>query len=390
MRLGGALKYDNNTVAKLLYQAGAIIPDQSLFQCFKQRTENIHGLPSNWFSQDILLLRRLLGIYLPAHQIKDGRLLLLVLIFLTACATTPAVSQTADTPDAVQEYVNASASQATAVAAVATAQYFTAGLTATADGHNQSATQQAFDLQATQQADNILSTARAWNATSTSSSVQATQSASGTATASAVQAIWTQHAVDITSTADMASVEAYATEQYASARTDELTLERREMMNNVAAVTPWAAFGIAFLAAILLVFRWSRVRVIPRDERGDAPLLLDLVDVVSFDPDRNPSSAGGLTRQDLKQLPEFTSAERLQVTAHDQLLDVASRTPNEVSRKILSAPSPFENGTPPKIQVLDPSQARPLFQDVIPHLLQDAIDADVILNDPEEGETNHE
>jgi hypothetical protein len=312
------------------------------------------------------------------------------LLLTTACATTPAISQSANTPDAVQAYVNANASQATAVAAVTTAQYFTAGLTATADAHKQFATAQAFDLQATQQADNILSTAQAWNATSTSSSVQATQSASGTATASAVQAIWTQHAVDITSTADMASVQAYATEQYANARTDELSLQRKELMNNVAAVTPWAAFGIAFIAAILLVFRWSRVRVIPRDERGDAPLLLDLVDGISFDPDRNPSSAGGLTRQDLKQLPEFTSAERLQVTAHDQLLDMASRTPKEVSRKILSAPNLFENGTLPKIQVLDPSQARPLFQDVIPHLLQYAIDADVILNDPEEGETNHE
>ena len=44
-----------------------------------------------------------------------------------------------------------------------------------------------------------------------------------------------------------ASVRAYATEQYSNARTEELSLQRKELMNNVAAVT-WAAFGISFVA----------------------------------------------------------------------------------------------------------------------------------------------
>ena len=126
---------------------------------------------------------------------------LLILLFLVACSTAPATSEPMNTPDAVQAYVNANASQATAVAAVATAQYYTGGLTATADAHNQAATEQAFGLQATQQAENIQATERSWDATSTAGAAQATQFASGTATANAVESLSDQQAVNVTATA---------------------------------------------------------------------------------------------------------------------------------------------------------------------------------------------
>ena len=305
---------------------------------------------------------------------------LFLLLFTTACAATPAVSQSPNTPDAVQAYVDANASQATAVAAVATAQYFTAGLTATADAHDQSATQQAFNLQATQQAENISSTQQAWNATSTSSSAQATQSASGTTTASAAQAIWTAQAIDVTSTAAQASVQAYATEQYSNARTDELTLQRRELMNNVEAVTPWAAFGISFIAAILFVFRWTRVRVIQRDERGDAPLLLNTIDGIAYDADRHPLSTAGLLRNDLQRLPQLSAENHTLTTAHDQMLDLATRLPNSprLQEKLTAAIASSDPKSTPQVQVIPEEQAKLWLKDVLPHLLQDAIEGEII------------
>ncbi|MFZ1043148.1 MAG: MFS transporter [Anaerolineales bacterium] len=72
------------------------MPDQSPFHCFKQRTENIHSQPSNWFSQEILLLRRLLGIYFPVRQFKDGRLLLGLCIMIQSDFTPAALAYLAD------------------------------------------------------------------------------------------------------------------------------------------------------------------------------------------------------------------------------------------------------------------------------------------------------
>ncbi len=178
-------------------------------------------------------------------------LLLLSAFLLTACAATPAqVVYPTRTPDPIQPYVDASASRSTAVAAVATAEYFSMQLTATVETRNQIATQQEFSLQATQQAANILATERAWNATSTADSVQSAVIATGTASAVAQQAIWTQRAMDITATANSASVQAYATQQYSKARSEELSIRRKEMMNSVAAVVPWSV-GVGTLVIAL-------------------------------------------------------------------------------------------------------------------------------------------
>jgi hypothetical protein len=290
-----------------------------------------------------------------------------------------------NTPDAVQAYVNANASQATAVAAVATAQYYTSGLTATADAHNQAATEQAFGLQATQQAENIQATERSWDATSTAGAAQATQSASDTATANAVESIWTEQAVNVTATAAQASVQAYATEQYSNARTEELSLQRKELMNNVAAVTPWAAFGISFIAVILFVFRWTKVRVIHRDERGDAPLLLNTIDGIAYDADRHPVSTAGLLRNDLKQLPQLSAENHTQTVARDQMLDLVTRLPDSprLQEKLTATLASPDPKSAPQVQVIPEEQARTWLKDVMPHLLQDAIEGEIIPSDKE-------
>jgi hypothetical protein len=293
--------------------------------------------------------------------------------------------------------VDASASRSTAVAAVATAEYFSMQLTATVETRNQIATQQEFSLQATQQAANILATERAWNATSTADSAQSAVIATGTASAVAQQAIWTQRAMDVTATANSASVQAYATQQYSKARSEELSIRRKEMMNTVAAVVPWSVGVGAFVVMVIVSFRWSRVRIIQRDPRGDSPLLLNVVDGVAYDFDRHPTSTGGLQRQDIKLLPQFSASDHTQTTERDQMLDLATRgslrensarrrpAPLEPTRNNLLPHHASSSVSTPRIEVIDVSQAKPLFHDVIPHIVRDAIEAEII-SEISEGE----
>jgi hypothetical protein len=307
-----------------------------------------------------------------------------LLVFLAACAAPPAqVVYSTRTPDPIQAYVDANSSQGTAVAAIATADYFSNQLTATVETRNQTATQQVMDIQSTQQAGNIQSTERAWNTTTTANSVQSTTIALGTASAVAQKAIWTQRAIDITATADIAAVQAFATEQYSIARTQELALERETMMNQVRAVVPWAMLVITFVILAIFFRHWTRVRVIQRDSRGDAPLLLDVVDGVAYDADRSPTSTAGLQREDLKRLPLFSTEDHTQATTRDQMLDLATRgIPGTNQRKGTSRQLKDNlitgDGSMPKIETIDASSARPLFKDVIPHIVQDSIDAEVI------------
>ncbi len=98
-----------------------------------------------------------------------------------------------------------------------------------------------------------------------------------------------------------------------------MQLERDCSMKNVRAMSPWALlfFGVAFIA--LVAYRWSRVRVIHRDERGDAPLLLNTIDGIAYDVDRHPISTAGLLRNDLQQLPRLSVENYSQTVARLRL-----------------------------------------------------------------------
>jgi len=298
--------------------------------------------------------------------------------FISSCAAS---AQATHTPDPIQVFVDANSSQGTAAAAIATADYFSNQLTATVEARNQTGTQQAMQIQSQ-------ATERAWNATVTADSVQSTSAASGTASAVAQQAAWTQRAMDITATADTASVQAFATEQYGIARTEELSLKRKELVNNVAAVVPWMSLICIFAVLVVVLIRWSRVRIIQRDPRGDAPLLLNVVDGVAYDADRHPTSTGGLQREDIKLLPQFSASDHTQTTARDQMLDLATRglpgtnkrqaNNKQLKEENLSGDRLLGDGAMPKIETIDANSARPLFKDVIPHIVQDSIDAEII------------
>jgi hypothetical protein len=189
--------------------------------------------------------------------------------------------------------------------------------------------------------------------------------------------------VDITATADVASVQAFATKQYSIARTEELSLQRKELMNNVVAITPWAMLTITFVFLVIFFKRWTRVRIIQRDPRGDAPLLLDVIDGVAYDADRHPASTAGLQREDIKRLPQFSASDHTKTTARDQMVDIATRgLPGTTQRKAISKQLKDESilgdRSIPKIETIDINLARPLFKDVIPHIVQDSIDAEII------------
>ena len=302
--------------------------------------------------------------------------LLLLLFLLAACVAPAQVIYPARTPDPIQVFVDANSSQGTAVAAIATADYFSNQLTATAEARNQTATQQVMQIQSQ-------STERAWNATSTADSIQSTTIAVGTASAVAQQAIWTQHAMDITATADIASVQAFATKQYSIARTEQLSLERKELMNNVAAIMPWAMLVITYVLIAIFFKRWTRVRVIQRDLRGDAPLLLNVVDGIAYDADRNPTSTAGLQRADLQLLPQISASDHTQTTARDQMVDLATRSLTGTNQrkgisKQLKEEKLLGDEAMPKIETIDSISARPLYKDVIPHIVQDSIDAEIV------------
>lgn len=124
---------------------------------------------------------------LIAHQLSFKKIMswrftyLFLFIFLSSCIPAQSTQLPIRNEDHIQAFVNANSSQATAVAAIATADYFSSQLTGTAEAINQASTQQAQALQ-------IQATERAWNATTTANSIQLTASAS----AAAQQAIWTQ------------------------------------------------------------------------------------------------------------------------------------------------------------------------------------------------------
>lgn len=310
--------------------------------------------------------------------------LILGLAACTAVSSTSSISYS-PTPDPIQAYVDANSSKGTAIAAIATADYFGSQLTSTIEANNQLATQQMLAIQGTQLSIHLQSTERAWQATTTSDAAHTIAIASQTASAIAQQAIWTQRAVDITSTADVALVQTYATQQYADSRTEQLAIERAELINSIAAFIP-PLIGLSIFAVFLLVvLRWSRYRIIQRDTRGDAPLFMNIVDGVVFDADRQPTSVGGLSRADVKSLPQLSAGDYLQTVTRDQMIDLKTRgirVPHQnrltnISTSPLPAlPTPIKEV--PQVELIEPNLAKPLYHDIISTMMQDAIDAEII------------
>lgn len=273
--------------------------------------------------------------------------------------------------EATDLYYQAGSSQATASAAVAAAQYYSSQLTATAQSHERA-------MEATWQANHIQATERAWNANATATA----QAGNVTATAQAWQATATQRAWDVTATADAASVEAFATAQAGQAASVVLAVERERMTNQGQAVAPWAITIGAFTVAVIAALRWTRVRVISTGVLGDKPLLLDIVDGVVTDPDLIVNASSGIKREDVKLLSAPSPVIQAQAKMRDQMTDLATRGTPDTSRRKAAARI-ATNAPPPvaQVQVIEPARALPMLQDVLPGIVRDAIEADVLSNE---------
>ncbi len=300
-------------------------------------------------------------------------LLLLPLVLLAACGSlaeplTPTPMPTA-TPDIYQLALGNIQAQATLEAMQATSQAISANLTSTAYAPTQQAAETA--------------TERAWTMiswTATTSVQQTTTAASGTATQQTWQTTVTQRALDITATVESAAANAQATALHGQAVSVELAVERERMMNKVQAAAPWGALCIAFVFVLVMAFRWSRVRPVQRDSRGDAPLLV--VDGKIYDADRNPYPLVDLSGSK-PQIPALTAPDiQSATTARDQMIDLATRggqAQANPQRKVIAQKMAAQNllPQPAQVKVLPPEQARPLLGDVIPGIVRDAIETDL-------------
>ena len=311
-------------------------------------------------------------------------LIIVFILVLAACsapiqngaAPYPSASATPDTYTLSLANLQA---QSTLEAMRATSQAIEAGLTATAYQPTNEAIQTA--------------TAQAWLMTSwtaTASVGQTATAASGTATGQSVQATGTQQKLDITATLDVAAASAQVTALHGQAVSVELAVERERAMNNIWAVTPWAALVLVLIVFSVVALRRSRVRPIFRDPRGDAPLLI--VDGKIYDADRNPQPLLDLSGKK-PVIPALTDpALQAATTARDQMIDLATRgetgAPEQGRRQGL-AKRMADHGLPPgqpDISVISAEASRPLLRDVLPGIVRDTIDVD-IFDEDEKGVT---
>ena len=298
-------------------------------------------------------------------------------ILLSACTTVPAREimssrtqpSTNATPDVASLALVNIQAQKTLEAMQITSQAISADLTATA----YFPTRESMDT----------ATERAWlltGWTATASLDQTATAASGTATQQSRDAVATQQAVDINSTVGAADAAAKATALHGEAVKVELTIERERMMNTAYATMPLTLLCILFVFCLVLVYRWSKIRPIQRDDRGDAPLLV--INGSVYDADRNPYSLLDYSGKK-PVIPALTSSEiQSATTQRDQMVDLATRgiigEPGS-QRRLVAQQMAAQNllPAPAIIQVISPEQARPLLGNAIDGIVRDAIDADI-------------
>lgn len=315
-------------------------------------------------------------------EMKRAAIVLLVAFTLTlaACSSQDGTVSVANASATSDDYALSLANiqaQSTLQALQATSQVIEANLTRTAIAPT---------IQARQSA-----TAQAWLFTSwtaTAAIHQTAIAASDTATQQVVQATHTQRVLDNTATVDAAAVSAQITALHGQSVRVELAVERERLMNNAWAITPWVLLILIVSALVVVLLRRSRVRPIFRDLRGDAPLLI--VDGKIYDADRNPQPLVDLSGEK-PAIPALTDLSlQAATTARDQMIDLASRSavssqPNhrqEIAQKMIGQTIP---AAVPEISVLSPDASRPLLHDVLPTIVRDTVDVDILEEDQKGG-----
>jgi len=176
-------------------------------------------------------------------------------------------------------------------------------------------------------------TQQVWNATGTAAASQATMTAAAIGTQSSWAGTATQSAWNVQATAEAAGLQALQTAQAAQAEMARLAAERQRTINTVQATAPWVILTILVPLAAYLAWMWGnaealRRRAIPRDPRGDAPILI--LDGHGhrnvIDPDLFFGSALSIGRNGRLEGPALAGLDyQSQVKARDQAVDLVSR-----------------------------------------------------------------
>ncbi|MDR7427974.1 MAG: hypothetical protein QN160_09970 [Armatimonadota bacterium] len=310
-----------------------------------------------------------------------------VLLLLTASCGSGSADPYVPRPPAVSTAYQATVEQGavelylSGIKAEATLQRVRALETATAVAARATAIAQAQAVMATRSAWELQATRTAWEA-STTATAQAR-----VATATAETAAWIQAAtatraaweIQATSTAVHAST--LATAEAARAEQAHLEAERERLTYPLRAYGPWVmGFTIfalmAWAARRLTRAAENRIRAIPRDPRGDAPILVLPMrggGEVVVDPDRSFGPAleirGGVTQPQLAP-PEYQAA----VTARDQAVDLINRgLPGQAPRR-RRLPGGLPGLVPPSpaiVRVVPPEQIHPWLEEVEAKMLED-------------------
>jgi|GEM_PF-763699 len=275
----------------------------------------------------------------------------------------------------------------TATAEARAAAEWQATMTADVQAWNMTATAQA-------QAWEMTATAIAWQATATAEAL-ARARAWENATATA-QAIRTENDTRMTVTAWQATQTAVAAEQAANAALraeqldrEQLITQRERLVYPVKAYGPW----VMLLAAVAVIIwgAWRLIRAsehrlaaVPRDARGDAPLIpvrLPGGGIAWYDPDRSFGPALVVDQAGQVSQPSLATPElQERTTARDQAIDLAHRGvpgADAASRRVTprQAAALAQATTPPglEVQVVTPDQVRAWLREVEPQALQQAL-----------------
>ena len=228
-------------------------------------------------------------------------------------------------------------------------------------------------------------TQQVWSATVTAAQSQATATAEANATAkswstTATQAVWNRQA-----TVDTSSLLAMQTAQAAQADLARLADERQRTINQVQAAAPWVILAIAVPLVAYLAWIWGKTealrrRAIPRDRRGDAPILIldDGGRRNVIDPDLFFGAVVSIPKNGLPEAPALNTPElQSQVKARDQAVDLMNRglpgqAPKRRALPALSAPVQ-QTQRLANVRVVDPSEVKAWLPDVLPHIHRQAL-----------------
>src|SRR5574341_366002 len=227
-------------------------------------------------------------------------------------------------------------------------------------------------------------TQQVWSATATADSSQATATAAANATAVSIYGTATQAVLNNQATVEASSLQALQTAQAAQADMARLAAERQRTINKIQAAAPWIILAIAVPLVTYLAWIWGntealRRRAIPRDPRGDAPILIldghgrrNVIDpdlifgaVVSI-------GKGGQPKAPALAPPDLQS----QVKARDQAVDLVSRgLPGQAPRRralpALTQSQPNPSLT--NIRVVEPDEVKDWIADVSPRIQRRAL-----------------